>query len=259
LTNKFYFNERSYTIATVAEQQFYNLPPQCKQLINLTVLIGSVLWPTAICPSRDFWDKLNVITFYQDFPSFMYVYNGQVGIFPIPASSGNTITMNYKIRDTDLSQPDYTTGTVSITNGTPNLTFSGSTLVANMANRFIQIPAPTGDNQWYQILSVNTGAGTAVLYNNYTGPTVSGGIFTIGEMPILAEEYQDLAIYRALKIYYSSIVPNTSMAALYDGLYTTGYEMLNNEYGQKTPNVVLTDLDAPIFNPNIFQSNITQM
>lgn len=251
LTGKFYFNERTYTTTSVSHQQFYALPPQVKQLIDVTVTIGSVVWLTKPAPSRESWDSLNVITFYQDFPSFHFVYNGnQCGIWPIPASDGNTITMNYKIRTTDLATTDYTTGTVAVTTGTPNLTFTTSVLTAQMANRWIQFT--TGDNQWYQILSVDTVGQTAVLFNPYTGPTLTAGTFIIGEVPLLTEDYQDLALYRALWIYYTSIVPNKAMSQLYQDLYNKGYEMLNTEYGQKNTSPVLTDTDAPIYNPNLF-------
>jgi hypothetical protein len=166
--------------------------------------------------------------------------------------------VNYQQRNIDLSQADYTTGTVTATNGSANVTFVGSTLVGNMANRWLQISAPNGDNQWYQILSVNTGAGTAVLYGNYTGTTVSGASFVIGEMSVLPEDYQDLPLYRALEVYFTSIVPNANQAELYKGLYDTGYEQLNADYGSKTTGVVLTDTDAPLINPNLFQNNVFQ-
>lgn len=252
LTGKFYFNERSYTTLTVVQQQFYNLPPQVKNLIDVTVQIGGVLWTPDFAPNRTFWDQLNTIVFYQDFPSFFYIYNSQCGIFPCPASSGNTITMNYKVRTIDLSQADYTTGTVSITNNIAILTGVGTTFIPNMVNRWIQISAPNGDNQWYQILTFNS-ATSLTLYNPYTGPTVSGGTFTIGEMPILPEDYQDLALYRALWIYFNSIVPNPAQSKIYENFYKEGYEMLNEEYGEKTTNVALTDTDIPIYNPNLFQ------
>jgi len=102
-----------------------------------------------------------------------------------------------------------------------------------MANRWIQISAPVGDNQWYQIFSVNTGASTAVLYGNYTGTSVSGASFVIGEMAVLPEDYQDLPLYRALEIYFTSIVPNPTNAKLYQGLYDRGYEQLNADYGRR--------------------------
>lgn len=259
LTGKFYFNERTYTTTTVSGQQFYALPPQVKRLIDVTVTIGTVLWLTKPCPNREYWDSLNVVAFLQDFPSFHFVFNGnQVGIWPNPASSGNQITMNYQVRTTDLSQADYTTGTVSVTTNTANLTFVGSTLTAAMADRWVQIAEPSGDNKWYQIQTI-TDATHAVLYNPYTGPTVAGGTFTIGEMPLLAEDYQDLALYRSLWIYYNSIVPNKSQAAIYKNLYDDGYAMLQAEYGQKVTSPVLTDTSAPVYNPNLFVSSIHQI
>jgi len=251
LTSKFYLNERSYTTTTVAQQQFYRLPPQVKELINLTVTIGSVKWIPNVCPTRDYWDSLNVITFYQDFPSFFFVYDGQVGIFPTPASSGNTIEMHYKTRIKDLSQADYTTGTVAITQDTTTLTGTGTTFIKNMEDRWIRIAEPTGDGNWYQIKTY-TDATHLELYNKYTGPTVSGGTYIIGEMPIMPEDYQDLALYRALHVYYNSRVPNPSQADLYKSLYDEGYALLDAEFGQKTTNVALTDTDVPVYNPNLF-------
>jgi len=192
LTGKFpIFNERSYVVSTVAQQQYYNLPPQVKNLINVTVKIGGVLWLPKFAANRDYWDSLNVITFYQDFPSFFYTFNGQLGLFPIPATTGNTITMNYKVRLRDLSQPDYTAGTVSVTNGSPTITGSGTTFIPDMVGRWIQITPPNGDGQWYQIMTYNS-ATSLTLDNNYTGITGSGLSFTIGEMPLLSEDYQDL-------------------------------------------------------------------
>jgi hypothetical protein len=258
LVNKFYFNESSFTTPSVSGQQFYNLPPQCRKIINVTGTIGSVVWITKDCPDRNYWDFLNTIQFKQDFPMFHFIWNHntQFGMWPTPASNGNTYTVNYQARNIDLSQPDYTTGTVTATNASSTITFAGSTLVGNMANRWIQISAPDGDNQWYQIFSVNTGANTAVLYGNYTGTSVSGASFVIAEMPVLPEDYQDLPLYRALEIYFTSIVPNPTNAKLYQGLYERGYEQLNADYGSKTTGVVLVDEDAPLINPNLFQNNV---
>lgn len=259
LTNKFYFNERSYTTTTVANQQFYYLPPQFRKMIDLTVLLGTVLWTTKPCPNREYWDMLNNQQFYQDFPTFHFLYNGnQVGIWPTPASNGNTITMNYQIRLRDLAVADYTTGTVQVTNGSPNLTFSGSALSADMANMWIQLALPVGDGNWYQIASVNTVANTAVLLNPYTGISASGVSFTIGDVPLLAEDYQDLPLYRALEVYFTTIVPKPAQAKMYREMYAAGYAQLEQDYGSKTTSPVLTDQDAPVYNPNLFVRSIAQ-
>ena len=267
LTTNFYFNERSYTTTTVANQQFYNLPPQTKNLINVTVLIGSTLWQPKECPTREYWDYLNTISFTQDYPSFFFVYNGQVGLWPTPASSSNTITMNYKIRITDLSMQDVTettsSQTVAITTNTTTVTASGGTVFKDwMANAWIRIPhsstnATNGDNQWYQIDSVTSGT-VLVLKNKYTGATVTGASFTIGEAPLLPEDYQDLPLWRMGYIYYTTRFPDPTRAKLYQDLYDRGFQALNDEFGSKTTNVILTDTSMPIYNPNNFQSGITQ-
>lgn len=165
--------------------------------------------------------------------------------------------MHYKIRLRDLSQADYTTGTVSATNGSATITGSGTAFIPDMVGRWIRLTAPTGDEQWYQI-GAYVSATELTLLNKYTGINASGASFTIGEMPILPEDYQDLALYRALWIYFNSIVPNPTQAKLYKDLYEEGYAMLNSEYGSKTTSPVLIDSDAPVYNPNLFVQSITQ-
>jgi hypothetical protein len=265
LVTKYYFNERTYSTVTVAQQQFYNLPPQIKKLTNVTVTIGSVLWQPKESPTRQHWDALNVTTFYQDFPSYFFVFNGQVGIWPKPSSAGNIITMNYKTRIPDISQADLvvtgvsgSTG-ISITTNTITGTVTGATASQSMADSsWIRIPHSTtdtinGDNKWYEISSISGAGKTIVLKNSYAGPTVSGGSFTIGEAPILPEDYQDLPLYRLGVIYYTTRFPDPTRAQLYQKLYDDGEARLNEEFGSKTSSVVLNDTDEPIYNPNLFQ------
>lgn len=265
LVTRYYFNERTYTTTTVANTQFYNLPPQVKKLINLTVTIGGVVWQPKECPTRQFWDNLNVISFTQDYPAYFFVYNGQVGIYPKPSGNGNTITMNYKIRTIDLSMDDVTNvtagTTLSITSNSTTVTASGATFKAWMAGQWMRVPfsttdAQSGDNQWYQIDTV-TNSTTLTLKNRYTGSTVTGGAFTIGQVSILPEDYQDLPLYRMGLIYYTTRFPDKTRADQYRTLWNEGIVALNEEYGSKTTSVVLNDTDIIIQNPNLFQNNLS--
>lgn len=268
LTTRYYFNERTYTTPTVSQTQFYNLPPQVKNLINVTVTIGSVVWQPKECPSRQFWDALNSIQFYQDFPTYFFVYNGQVGIFPTPSSAGNTITMHYKTRIVDLSMPDVTSTTasttVSATNGSTTITAAGAAFKEWMeaSNAWIRLPygstdASSGDNQWYQIDSV-TSSTVLVLKNKYSGATVTGASFTIGQTPLLPEDYQDLPLYRLGRIYYTTRFPDVNKANLYKGLYDEGFAALDGEFGSKTTSVILNDVDLTLVNTNLFTQSLTQ-
>lgn len=77
----------------------------------------------------------------------------------------------------------YVTGTVDIAANGTDLTFAGATLTSGMAGRTIKFG---GEATPYQILSVNTGAGTAVLVDAY--PT--GGVVTsFASFEILAFGY----------------------------------------------------------------------
>lgn len=257
LTEKYYFNEETYTTPTVAMQQAYQLPYNVKDIINLTVLVGGILWQPLESPNRQAWDSYNTIPFYSDFPQFYYRYTAnQVNLFPIPTSNGNTLTIHYKKRILNLSATDYADGTVAVTKNSATVTGTTTAWTTNMKNRWLNIPETTnnttsGDNEWYQIASVESTT-SLTLYNKYVGENASTAGYTIGDVPILPEDYQDLALYRALWIYYTSIVPNLNQAKAYNALYMQGKEILDEEFSSKSTSPVLTDPYTPTWNPNAF-------
>jgi len=262
LVGVFFFNERTYIVpdGTVDGQENYRLPYNVKQVINVTVQIGSTLWQPVEIATRKQYDALNVIPFENDFPQFYYIYNSELLLWPTPASNGNVITINYKKRLRDLSAADYTTGTVAATNGSTTITGSGTTWTTNMADRWINIPltasdSTSGDDNWYQIASV-TSATSLTLHNEYEGNNATGATYTIGEVPILPEDYQDLPLYRACYVYHATIKENKDKAALYESLYNEGYARLEAEFGSKTSGVGITPQDYPTVNPNLFQNNV---
>jgi len=264
LVGTFFFNEASYTVpgGTVASQAGYQLPFNNKQVVNTTVLIGSVLWQPQEVATRKQYDALNVIPFVNNFPQFYYIWNSQLLLWPAPAENGDAITINYKRRIKDLSVTDYTTGTVSVNTAATTVTGSGTSWTTNMAGMWLNIPitasnTTSGDNEWYQIASV-TNATTLVLDNPYQGATnVSGAAYTIGEVPILPEDFQDLPLYRAMYVYNNSINPDKDKASYFKSLYDEGYKMLDAEFGAKTSSVGLTPQNSPVVNPNLYQSAIS--
>lgn len=268
LATIFYFNEIPYIVpgGTVANQQGYQLPGDFESLLNLTVQVGGILYQPKESPSRRHFDALNVIPFYNDFPQFFYIFNGKVLIYPTPASDANVITINYKKRITDISMADVTqtttSKTVSVTTATTTVTASGASFANWMAQSgWIQIPysatdASSGDNRWYQIASV-TSSTVLELKNPYMGNTTTGASFTIGDVPILPEDYQNIPLYKACRLYYTTRVPEPNTAKTYKDLYDEGYAMLNNKYGSKSNSPVLTDTEAPVYNPNLFPRNLS--
>lgn len=263
LLQKYYFNEASTTIVTVSQQQFYDLPFDFSKNKTDTITTGDLKWtPTEILTRAD-WDRLNVLPYYADFPSNFFIWNRQLRFWPIPSTSGNTITYNYKRRPTDLTIADYTTGTVSATNGSMTITGSGTGFLANYLavagsvlnlNLWIKITPPSGDGNWYQISSIES-ATSLTLINTYQGGTTSGASFVIGQMPLLLEDFHDLLVYRPLMIYFSSIVDNPNKKKEFTDLYNEGIAKLDEYAGSKTVNVNLrTYMNTQ--NPNLYQSSI---
>lgn len=82
-----------------------------------------------------------------------------------------------------LTTAPYVTGTVDIAAGGTALTFAGATLTAAMAGAIIKFG---GEAAPYQILSVNVGAGTAVLVDTY--PT-EGALTSFSSFEILTFGY----------------------------------------------------------------------
>lgn len=264
LLQKYFSNEGSYTMVTVAQQQFYKMPPNYSKLKTLTITIGNLKWTPTEILTREEWDKLNVFPYYSDIPNNYFIYpggdhGGQIGIWPIPSSNGNTITFNYKFRIPDLSLVDYTTGTVAVTTLTSAIT--GTTTIwtptTNSQNesRWIQISQAKGDNLWYQVASVDSTTGIT-LYQPYQGITVSGGSYTLGQMPILMEDFHDMLVWKALVYYFSSIVDNPKKAAEFQGMYDAKLELLAEYAGTKTIHVNL-GREAVRMNPNLYQQNLS--
>lgn len=179
-------------------------------------------------------------------------------------TSGDTITYNYKIRVPDLTFADYTTGSVTMTSGSPTVTGSGSSWLTNYItstgstvnlNLYLQPTAPKGDNNWYQVSSIASDT-SLTLANIYptTQTTQSAVSYTIGQMPLLLEDFQDLLVYWALIRYFSTIQKDMEKASQFEGMYKEGEERLALYCGTKSVNVNL-GRRINLLNPNLFGSS----
>jgi len=265
LLEKYFFNENTITIPTVASQQFYNLPYNYSQLKTMTITQGSLKWTPTEIFSREDWDRLNVFPYYGDIPKNFFIYNGQIGIWPILSTAGNTITFNYKIRVPDLTFADYTTGTCTMTNASTTVVGAGGTAwmtnylpsagsVLNL-NLWLKATAPNGDNNWYRISSIESDTSLTLL-NAYSGATKASCSYTIGQMPLLLEDYHDLLVYRPLMLYFSSIVDNPNKKKEFTDFYNEGIKKLDEYGGKKTVQVNLRE-KINLQNPNLYQQNLT--
>lgn len=254
----FYFLHKVRTTTTVASTQFYALPSDIEQVESVFVTISGTRYTPKIVHSREHWDKLNYNTYTSDTPEYAYIYNGQVGLWPTPASAGNTISINGRIRVTDLNTADYTTGTVTaVTNGDETVTFDSTTLTYPMAGRWLRISldngTDSGDGVWYEIASI-TDATHLELHRKYGGTTISAGAqaYIIGQMPLLPETYHDLPVYGAVATYWA-MNGNFNKAKYYNAMYDKGLSSLISQHSSPTSDMVLDEgiNSGEIINPNL--------
>lgn len=308
------------SVANIGGVQFYPFPPNYSKLKDITITVGVLRWTLDEIRTREEWDNLNVFPYYASIPSKFFIYpggdkNGQIGIWPIPSTTGNVITFNYKFRVPDLSLPDYgslaysalsgnlvlgdtitigaatgiidsytatnislsnvsgtfaagsfttgngatgtaaTPGTVSVTNGSTVVTGSGTafTVTTNqqLESRWIKFAQPQGDGLWYQIASVNSTTGIT-LYQPYQGTTIttSSG-WNIGQMPLIAEDFQDMLQWKTLSEYFTTIQENPKKAENADEKYQQKELLLQEYSGTNTVNVNLSPKSVRR-NPNLY-------
>lgn len=245
---------------TVASQQFYALPYNYGKLIDVTVMIGNILYHPTEVPSRDKWDRLNYAqNVTSNIPTHFFIYNGQCGFWPKPSTAGNQITYNYKKITKDLSIPDYTTGGILTTTASGTAVVGTATAwTAPMAGEFIRITgsttANTGDGYWYEISSVS-GTTTLTLTKAYQGTAITAGNapYTLGQVMPLPEQYQIMPVYYAAYEYWRTNGNNLEKAEDFKASYDQMLAQFEADYGQKSVSPKIDDgiYEVEPVNPNL--------
>lgn len=236
--------------------QGYNIPFNYSKMKDVTINVGQLKFLPTEINTRQEWDNVNFLPYSSDIPRYYFIYNGIINIFPIPSTTGNVITINYKLRVPDLTIDDVTNqGTISVNIGSTAVTGVATTWQPTRGTselRWLRIDFPDGDEMWYQIQSVNSTT-SITLVNPYNGTAnVSGSAtYTIGQMPLIIEDFQDMLVYRPLYIYYSSINSDSEKASRFKALWDEGIALLDDYSGSKSVNVDLGQTPQQI-NPNLF-------
>ena len=246
--HNFYFLQVAATDLTVASQSAYPKPYNFKKANAYKVTVGTTSYRLKFVTSRAKWDKINETSYESDIPEWVYEEGDDYNIYPTPSSAGNTITVNYTVNVVDLANTDYTTGTVSITNGSAIVTGSGTTFTAAMVGRYIKVNA---DGNWHKIASY-TSATVITLEREYGGTTVTGGAYTIGDMPILPDGYHMYPVYFAVAHYWH-MNGEPVKGREYERMFNDGSSALKIEHGSKYNNPVVDDGEVEtVKNPNLY-------
>lgn len=246
-------------ISTVG-QQSYIIPATVSKVKNDTITVGQLVYTPAPVQSIQEWTLLNALPYTSDIPNYFYIYQNQVLFWPIPSTSGNVISFNYKARTPDLSITDYTTGSLSsIAVGDNQVTGVGTTWssVAPVGvdilflNLFLKITTPQGEGIWYPIQRFESNTSVTLLTPIQNAPSATAAAYVIGQLPLLQEDFHDMLVHGALMTYYSSIKKDKDQYTLYKDQYDRRIDLLEAYAGTKSVNVDLGAQPIPN-NPNLF-------
>ena len=247
---------------TTVGVQAYPIPANVSKVKNDTITVGQLVYTPAPIQSIQEWTMLNALPYTSDIPNYFYIYNNQVLFWPIPSTSGNVITINYKGRVPDLTFADYSTGTLSgIAAGSNAITGVATAWNSTGAyplntdltyfNLFIKITPPTGDGIWYQIERFISDTSLLLKSPIQNAPSTTASSYVIGQLPLLQEDFHDMLVYGSLMTYFSSIVDNDKSYKKYEALYGTRLQLLEAYAANKSVNVDLGSQPIPN-NPNLF-------
>lgn len=253
--------ETATTVISTVGQQYYNIPANISKIKDMTVTVGQLKFTPAPILTQMDWDTVNFLPYTSDIPQYYYIYNGQLGIFPVPSTTGNVITFNYKLKVADMTYADFSTGTVAAAVGSVAVTGTATTwntvgtfptgVDLSYANLFIAITPPKGDGIWYQIRSFTDDTHLTLVNPIVNAPVATGASYTIGQFPLLQEDFQDMPVYGALMTYFSSVVKDPAKFKQFAEEYGARLELLSEYAGTRQINVDLGSQPNPV-NPNLF-------
>lgn len=251
------------TVAALGVQS-YALPATVSKGKDFTVRIGQQKFlPTEVQSLRE-WDVVNFLPYNSDIANYFFIYNRRLELFPIPATTGNLINVNFKTRVPDLTFIDYSTGNITAaTQG--NISITGTATSWNTTGKYplnvdisyynlmLRIDPPFGDGIWYPIAQFNSDTTLTLGVPIVNAPNITASsTYTIGQFPLLSEDFHDMLVYGALKTYFTSITDNAAKAQNFGGMYKERLTLLEDYAGTKTAiSVDLGDAPRPV-NPNLF-------
>ena len=175
---------------TVADQQDYQLPRSVLRISGVDYLYGDAYYPLQEIGSELNWNKMNAIPSATiGIPKFFYPKGKDViSIYPTPGEVvSEGLRVYYEPKQPRMIASDYTTGTVTVTQGSTTITHSGTGFTEAMVGRFFYTTDGT-DGFDYQIVDY-TDSSNLVLENYYEGTSGATKNFVIGNVPDIPDEY----------------------------------------------------------------------
>lgn len=237
-----YFTRRAKTTNIEEDVQYYQLPPDAIRVIKVRAkqTSNNNRYPLDQIRNENDWDALNTTNQRGNWARFFFQRGSdEIGIFPIPSSDITAgLEISYEPRDRDLSQDDYTTGTVSVTTGSQTVTGTGTAFTQAMIGRVFKVTDGT-DGYWYKVAGY-TSPTVITLEEPYIGTSGSSKTFKIGETFLFPEEYHNAPIHYALSEYFDGVRNNPERADYHLSKWKEFLEDAKEKYASSSSSLVIT-------------------
>lgn len=256
--------------------QAYAIPATISKIKNNSISVGQLKYQASPVQTIQEWTQLNTLPYTSSIVNYFFIYNGNLLFYPIPSSTGLLIEINYKSRVPDFSTQflfsdaagtayvagqttfDYQKGTASGSVGsttitgasTPNWLTPFPMGDVTKYNLYFMAAPPKGDGIWYPISTIDSNT-QLTLALPLINAVIAGATYSIGQMPLLSEDFADMIPYGALLTYFSTLVEKPGKFKQFQAMYGQRLELLEQYAGTKSQNVDLGG-QYPMNNPNLF-------
>jgi hypothetical protein len=235
----------------VANQQYYQIPEDAIRVTKAKVANSNNNWRSMTeVPDEETWINLNSNNQTGDPTSFFVKGADEVGLYPIPSQAVTSgFELVYEPKHVLLTADDYTTGTISATNGSNAIVGVGTTFTAKMASGLYVLQITDGSDGNYYKITGYTDATHITLENYYQGITGSLLAYRIGQVSRIPEEYQEAPVDYALFRYFLG-EGEDKKAVLHKSLWENSLKDAEDVYGKSTSNQIIhASGEARPFNP----------
>lgn len=236
---RYFTIEREYADLT-ADQFEYQLPENTRRPTLITVSSGGTRYPVEIIDAEDQWAWLQAGSQGSSSrPVFAHIRGRDVLEFnPAPSETvEDGIELSFEPRHRYMTQPDYTTGTATPTNGSAVVAGVGTSWGQAMIGRIFKVTGENNNELAYRISAV-TSTTSLTLEGLYTGIGGAGQSYKIGEAALLPIEYAEAPMDYAYFRYYKK-KGNRNRADEYQGLWEDALLTVKEQYASTTSSQII--------------------
>lgn len=236
-------DRQSRFTSSVANQQYYQIPEDAIRVSYVIYLTGTNIWiPLLEVGDEDTWRRMNEYPQTSSQPTHFFARGAdEFGIYPTPSNStSDGIELVYEPKNVLLTADDYTSGTLSVTNGNATVTGTGTTFTNLMANGSYVLQVTDGTDGNYYRISAYSNATTLTIENYYQGITNATATYRIGQVSKLPEEFQETPVDYAL---YRHFLEKNEMANAnqFQTIWISSLKDAEATYGMATSNQIVMD------------------